>query len=82
MFECPKCGSKRVNSTNRFSAGIGAIIIAVVLFIVFSAMGAGSFAALISAGLFVLGIVSIGLGVFSGGTIFRCLDCSNKWTQG
>lgn len=82
MPECPECGSKKVNSTNRFSAGCGAVIFAFVLLLVLGIMGSGKFAIFLFAGMLMVGIISLMLGVFSGGTIMRCNDCSHKWTQG
>lgn len=82
VFECPECGSKKVTSTNRYSAGCGGIFFAFILFFVFSLMGASSAAVFFFWAALIVGVVSIGLGVVSGGTIIRCNECGHTWTQG
>ena len=82
MKECPKCESKDIESYDRFSSGCAILILAPIVLVIFTVLGAS---AGISAFLFVLmlitGIVGLFL-TFSGGRkIFTCNICNHRWTR-
>lgn len=82
MYECPRCGSKDINSTDRFSSGCAILVLAPIVLVIFASLGAPSG---ITTALFILmllvGIIGLGLSFGGGRKIFTCNKCNHKWTR-
>lgn len=82
MKECPQCESKDIESTDRLSSGCAILVLAPIVLVMFSALGAsGTITGVLFIIMLIAGIMGLVLTFGSGRKIFTCNDCDHKWTR-